>query len=317
MPSDGHAVAPFMAGCVTKHVAMVEVAPGKVACYAGDFTGAPYEDSYRQDAWTLDVASNTWTRRDAYSSADPRPHRPDTMGIGWDAQKQDILLIPGVLTGVTQPPFGAWRHHSDGTWSVDNGLKWGTGMMRGGCADWQTRQWVSIFESATRGGVIRLWNVDNWSLVVDTLWTSGGSDFQCYADSLPCLVGRWVYYVARTIFSSGAHPEVRFYRFNIDTKAVERMANPPVTDSTPESTVLAGSGTKVVWPHILGPEGAIDRMLVYDTVAGTWGEELSRPAIPSNKFLMNSLCSLADGRVLMAGSAFNSSNQTVIIGYQP
>lgn len=310
-----------MAGCVTKHVAMVEVAPGKVACYAGDFTGAPYEDSYRQDAFTLDVASNTWTLRESYTMAGLHPPRPDTMGIGFDAIKQDVLLVPGVVTGNPSPsptnPTCAWRHHANGTWSTDPGLIWNTGMLRGGCYDVQTRQWVSIFESATRGGVIRLWNVDNWSLVVDTLWTSGGSDFQCYADSLPCLVGRWVYYVARTIFSSGAHPEVRFYRFNIDTKAVERLANPPVTDSTPESTLLAGSGTKVVWPHIMGPEGVIDRLLVYDTVAGTWGEELTRPPIASNKFLMNSLCSLSDGRVLMAGSAFNSSNQTVMIAYQP
>ncbi|MEO8741343.1 MAG: hypothetical protein ABI537_16805 [Casimicrobiaceae bacterium] len=319
MPSDGHAVAPFMNGQTTKHVAMVEVAPGKVAAYAGDFTGAPYVDSYRQDAFTLDLASNTWTLRETYAKAGLKPKRPDTMGIAWDALKSRILLIPGILSESPPPPAGAWAHHADGTWTVDNGLQWGTGMMRGGCMDAHTRRWIAVGESATLGSVVRDYNIDDWSKATTTPWPGADGTFQTYVDqSLPCIVGRYVYFVAQTKFASGAPIQVRFYRWNIDARGpVQRLADPPVANSTPESTLLAGSGTKVVWPHILGPEGVIDAMLVYDVATDKWVADAARPNVPATEFLMNSLCALADGRVLMGGSAFNTTRQRHIFIYRP
>ena len=308
MPNTGAAVAPFMYNAGTKHVAMVEVAPGKIAVYGGDYTGAPYEDSYRQDSWTLDVATGIWTQRGAYGSPDPRPHRPDTMGIGWDAVNQRIIFVPGIITeGVSE----VWSHYPDGHWVKETTNFGGTGMMRGGVYDAQTRRWLAFAQSSTLGTVVREWSVDTWQPVATTVWDGSTSAYTEYVeDSLPTIVGRNVYMVSREIRADSTS-SVRFFRWNIDSRTMTRMADPPVPINTPESTLLATSGTKVVWPYILGPEGIISKVLVYDPATNVWSEDIGRPALANqSEFLANSVCGMSDGSVFMAGSAFNSTRQT-------
>lgn len=329
MGADGKARASFMRDYDEKHTAMVEGDPGVIETIAGDHTGSEGDDSYRNDGHALTLATNTWRVDQDFNAPGLKPPRPDTGGIGRDPTTGDILWVPGLLMGNESPtpanPSGAWwRSKKTGLWRMDPGLVYNTGMMRGGVPDWTTRKWLSVYESASLGPMVSMWDVDNFdkSRRVDVGWGEPGVNdkFSYYAsDSLPCIVGRVMYFIARTVIKAGGS-EARFFGFNIDTRKTTRLASPPVSTWTvPESTLLAGAGTKVVFPHILGPDGVILGLYIYETLTNVWTQELTRPfGLPSNKFLMNAMCPVPSrGSVLFAGSAFGSTRQTTMIEFSP
>ena len=322
---DGSPNGPFTAGYETKHVCGVKVTAAQAAklglklaedgivFMGGDYVGAPQNQSYRQEVWSHGLTSGVWNLECAYDSPAPRPINPDAIGVHNDIDLRGrIAMVPGMI--MSQPNGAdAWGWTGGTNWTqLTNGFP-GTGMFRGGCFDAATGRWISFRPSATLGHTCREFDPATWAMTAETPWPQFAGLSLSYEQGQPCIVGRYAYFLASHT-ADGLTYDVWALRWHLDNRTIEQITAPPVASVTPESTLLAACGTKVVFPYITGPEGVVNGVYVLDTTTLVWSLDTS-PA-PSD-LAMNCHIALGDGTSFMCGRAFQTPHQTSEFIYRP
>jgi N-acetylneuraminic acid mutarotase len=234
------------------------------------------------------------------------------MGFAWSASRGRLLLWPGsyVVNSWNRPEYakGLWEFNpATNAWTqrltmFAGGPETWTGNLFGGVFDEQTDTIYSFGDDSTVPEVKR-WNVTTG--VASTLPFPPGLQRPAghaayFRHGQHARIGRWIYVIGA--YSDGIALTPMMFRYNIDTRAIEVLPQPPVngSDMALIEIRVGVSGTKIVWPFTNGPEGVIRGIYVYDTVSRLWMVDNQRP---SGFFGGNAVVSLPDGRVGFSGGA--------------
>ncbi|HET7904445.1 MAG TPA: hypothetical protein VFM17_07785 [Candidatus Eisenbacteria bacterium] len=87
-----------------KHVRMAfNPSDGRIYFCGGDYGGAPYIDSGRQEVWSYGVADSSWRLEHPYCgpAGATQPSHPDEVGWVYDTRRNKFWMVPGYMGQVT------------------------------------------------------------------------------------------------------------------------------------------------------------------------------------------------------------------------
>lgn len=320
-------LAPYSANGSSKHTNMAS--DGKrLYVSGGDWTYSATDGTWSAALTDLSTWRQDVGEPNAKTLLPVAPHAyQDGAGFEWFEARKRFLFWPGSV--LPYEPVGApIRDYSRGAWWFDPaapkyeqdtrlfGVEGsGTGCLHGGVLDTVRNEIVALGDDASTPAVRR------WSLAT-------GKE-----SSVPITVpgrtkGRACYFrrgkyarLGRKLYAIGIETDGENLRIammievDLDTNAVRRCAAPPMGSGKLDDKEmrLVVSHGKVVWPRTYGPEGDIDGIAVYDPKADAWSVDTQVPKVGA--FICNAVCSLPDGRAVLAGGVFGKQ-QTHIWLYE-
>jgi hypothetical protein len=278
-------------------------------------SGGDWGNSATDGTARMNLATGAWELCIGKPPGVRAPHAlQDGAGFEYIEGLDRFLLWPGIYLGYEKPGAPV-LDFARGMWWLDpqtltylhdtrlfGAYQSGTGCPFGGVLDKQRMHIIAFGDGAVRrwdlGKGERLPNIE-FRLARDPEAT--GTHYQ---RTRPVMIGRSVY-VLGFRSDGGKVQKPLFLRYDADTGKVVELTPPPVgaKGMPPDIEIrLVVSHSKVVWPRTHGPEGDIDGIAVYDTKADTWSVDTQVPKV--GEFLCNAVCSLPDGRAVLAGGVF-------------
>jgi hypothetical protein len=332
-------LAPYSANGSSKHTNMAS--DGKrLYVSGGDWTYSATDGTWSAPLsnladWRQDVGAP-----DAKTLLPVAPHAlQDGAGFEWMQSRKRFLLWPGSYFAY-EPAGAPLLDYARGAWLLDPEARTytqdtrlfgksgsNTGCLHGGVYDPLRDEIVAVGDDSTTPAVLR-WNVETAKATSVPITVPGRTKGRaCYfRRGKYALIGRKLYAIGLETDGEQIRLPIML-EFDLDTNAVRRCAAPPkgpnavITlpdgkrkdQSDDKEMRLVVSHSKVVWPRTYGPEGDIDGIAVYDPKADAWSVDTQVPKVGA--FICNAVCSLPDGRVVLAGGVFGKQ-QTHIWLYE-
>lgn len=321
---------PFTTNYSCKHVNMA-YCPLNDRLYA---TGGDTIHSATDGTWSMDMTDGSWrldVGEPVYGSV-VAPHAyQDGALFEWMPSRNKLLFFGGLVFGYDDDGDPLYNY-SSGYWMFDpiagtweQVAKFFTnptlyhaipndGNDYGGVYDEDTDT-VYVLGDSGSSATARRFNIGTGvqdSSIAYTIPASGISGFVAayFQRTRLARLGRYIYavgYYTNGVNSAPANCHAAFWRYGIDDHTFVRLADPPAfTQNVDEKElVLCVSNGKIVHPRRYGTQGDMpDGILVYNPANDTWEADTKTPAYGA--FIQNSVTSLPDGRVVMAGGVFGS-----------
>jgi len=314
-------LAPYSANGSSKHTNMATDG-NRLYVIGGDWA-----HSATDGMWSAPLNNLSDWRQEFGEDYRPAPHAlQDGAGFDWVAARKQFIAWPGSYYWYEADgdPVIAYAR---GIWWIDpmtnkcaqdNRLFGGdhthTGCLYGGAFD-EVNGHIVAFADSSGGFACRRWDVNLGTRLPDlTLTIKRDANFIAayFAQGKYVKIGRYVYVVGYR--TDGASKVPMMFRWHLDAHTTEELAPPPIDGALVKliEIRIAQSHGKVVWPVTTGPDGKVHALLVYDPALNKW--MIDAQPLPDS-FMGNAICSLDDGRVILAGGVFGKQ-QTHINCYE-